>query len=44
MRMAPGIGRPVPFCVGAAGIGGGVIVFDCRAEEKAWKTDLKFIL
>ena len=35
MRMALDIGRLVLFCVGAVGIGGGVVVFDCRTEEKA---------
>ena len=39
-----GIGRPVLFCIGAAGIGGGAVVFDCRAAERAWRADLKFIL
>lgn len=41
--MASSMGRLVLFCVGAGGIGGGAVVFVCRAEEKAW-TDLKFIL
>ena len=44
IRIPLGIGRPVLFCTRVAGTGGGVVVFDCRAEEMAWKTDLKFIL
>ena len=44
IRMPSGIGRLVLFCTGVARTGGGVVVFDCRAEEMAWKIDLKFIL